>query len=118
MTIKTGALFSPDSYKKATPEQINIIVNGCGSAQAKFDFVPDTIYGLNITPACHIHDWMYHFGQDNNDKLEADRVYLNNMLRIINKKRGWLMRLRRFRAWEYYKLVSMFGGSAFWDPKN
>ena len=51
-----------ESYKNATPEQKAEHTNGCGAANAKFDFVPDTIYGLDISPACKAHDWEYYEG--------------------------------------------------------
>ena len=118
---KKTVLYAPDSYWKATQEERDMIVNGCGSAQAKFDFVPDTIYGLNINEACNIHDWMYHFAKPNiKAKEEADRVFLNNMIRLIEAKTKWkwLKCLRRKRARKYYLAVKYFGGPAFWAGKN
>jgi hypothetical protein len=111
-------LYQPHSLQSASLEEKLAVCNGCGSAKAKFDFVPDTVYGLSINPACNIHDWMYAKGKTNEDKLEADRVFLHNMLRLIEKKGGCLKSLRRRRAWKYYKAVQMFGGTAFWEDKN
>jgi len=111
-------LYEPVSYQVATIHQRRSICNGCGSADAKFDFVPDTIYGLRITAACHIHDWMYHEGKTIEDKKEADRVMLNNTLRIIENHGGFLKYLRRRRALKYYLAVKYFGGQAYWSGKN
>ena len=113
-------LYSPESYKKATKGELELWTNGCGSAQAKFDFVPDTIWFLSIKEACRIHDWMYHMGRTAEDKEEADRVFLYNMLRIINarSKSKFLKRWRCRRAHIYYTMVVWRGGPAFWDPIN
>jgi len=114
----TMNLYVPLSYTTATLSQRSAICNGCGSSKAKFDFVPDTIYGLCITAACHIHDWMYHEGKTIEDKKEADRAFLNNLIRIIDNHGGLLKFLRRRRARKYYLAVKYFGGPAYWNGKN
>lgn len=115
-----GIIFAPASFKLATLSTKAKICNGCGAANAKFDFVPDTIYGLYIGYACHIHDWMYHEGRTIEDKEEADRVFRNNVLRIIKRYSKWYHPefLMRRRAQLYYKGVDWFGGPAFWEGKN
>jgi len=110
-------LYSPQSYEDAHPIDLALICNGCGSSKAKFDFVPDTVYGLSIKEACKIHDWMYHFGVSLKEKEEADRVFLNNMLRIIEGEGGYLIWFRRRRALKYYEAVVHLGGPAFWEGK-
>lgn len=114
-------LFSPPGYKRLTDEAKAEIVNGCGAQNSKFDFVPDTIYGLSVSEACNIHDYMYHIAEPTNEaKEEADRVFLNNLIRIIESetKWKWLKYLRKSRARTYYKAVVVFGGPAFWNSKN
>jgi len=123
-------LFSPEGYDDLTKEDKKRICNGCGP-RSKFDFVPDTIYGLNISEACNRHDYMYEKAYPNIEaKKEADRVFLNNIIRIIDhetKKRiGWdglsfknpLIWLRKRRAYKYYLAVKNFGGPSFWKDKN
>lgn len=123
-SYKPVRLYEPISYVTATCDEKRRVCNGCGSAQAKFDFVPDSIYGLKITPACNIHDWMYHKGKTLADKEEADRVFLNNMLRLIEGstsffgKRKFIKRRRRVRAKVYYECVRWWGGPAYWEGKN
>lgn len=93
--------------------------NGCGTGwNAKL--VPNTIYFLNIKNACCIHDYMYEVGKTQEDKEEADRVFLNNMLRIIEAKKTWYYphHLARTRALTYYATVVNFGSTAFWEGKN
>lgn len=58
--------------------------------------------------------YAYHVGTTLQDKREADRVFLNNMLRIIGanthfKPLAWL---RTRRAYKYYWAVDNFGGPA------
>ncbi len=88
MPLTRDGLFCPQSLLDAPKEVRRAVCNGCGSARAKFDFVPDHVYGLRIGPACDIHDWMYHLGKTLADKQEADRVFLNNILRLIERRRG------------------------------
>ncbi|HBD18665.1 MAG TPA: hypothetical protein DC063_00190 [Arenimonas sp.] len=82
--------------------------------------MPDTIYGLRVTAACDIHDYMYFIGDGIEDKDAADRVFLNNLLRLIaaGTRWDWLRRLRALRARTYYAAVCAFGGPAFWHGKN
>lgn len=113
-------LYAPESYVAAPPQVRATVVNGCGPGGWKVDIIPDTIWGLDIRPACDIHDWMYTAGETIADKDEADRVFLNNCLRLIDAAGGlWLVRaLRRRRARVYYEAVRHFGGPAFWANKN
>ena len=116
-SYKHVRLYEPISFTNATCHEKARVCNGCGSAKAKFDFIPDTIYGMSIKAACDRHDWMYHKGLTNADKEEADRVFLNNMLRLIEAGNKLLKPFRRRRALKYYLAVKHFGGVAFWEGK-
>jgi len=114
-------LFAPPSYWTCTEAMRREIVSGCGPGKGwKANLVPETLWGLSVHEACDIHDWMYHLGETIEDKKEADRVFLNNMIRIIDvrTKWNWLRRLRLRRAKTYYLAVCWFGGPAFWAGKN
>jgi len=111
-------LRSSEEYKRLTPEGKAKICNGCGPASAFIDLVPDTIYGLNISECCNIHDCDYHFGGTLEDKNNADLRLLNNLLILINKGNFWLRWFRRRRALKYYEAVREWGESAFWSGKN
>lgn len=113
-------LYAPESYINASEDVRRIVANGCGPGGWKVDLVPDSIIGCNIKPACNIHDWMYALGLTLADKAEADRVLLNNILRIIKAHGGhWLLQhFRRRLARGYYEAVENFGGPAFWQNKN
>lgn len=111
-------LYKPRSYTDAAHEEISENTNGCGAKGLGGWFVPDTLYGLNICDACEIHDWMYFKGKTAEDKNEADRAFLNNMVRIIDDKSGWLLKgVRKIRAKNYYRAVKYFGGPSFWAGK-
>ena len=114
-------LFVPAGYNEMTPEMKAEVCNGCGPF-GKFDFIPDTIWGLGISACCDIHDFGYTFGTTLADKEEADRIFLNNMLRLIEAAPGfWAKMLRPFRrrrALLYYEMIVAFGGPAYWAGKN
>ncbi len=106
-------------YRAADDALIFTICNGCGAAGTKFDFVPDTIFGLSIIDACFPHDWDYHFGQSWSDKSRADLRFLNNIISIINNKSVWFLKWpRRQRALLYYNSVCDGGSKAFWRGKT
>lgn len=124
-------VWAPRSYWSLHPDEKNRICNACGPANSKFDFVPDTIWGLYIGEVCNIHDYMYNEGRTLEDKKAADRIFLNNMLRLIEGKtkrylikysiikiKNPLLWLRRRRAEKYYWAVDKFGGPAYWREKN
>jgi hypothetical protein len=112
-------LYAPPLYWSLSPEGKADICNGCGAKGFGWT-VPETIWGLKITEACNIHDFMYLVGVDEEDRQEADRVFFNNLIRIIEAKtKLWpLKMLRHRRALKYYEAVRCFGGPAFWAGKN
>ena len=116
------APFAPMSYRTAREEKKREHCNGCGSKGLGGWLVPDTLWGLSIEEECNIHDWMYSEGKTIADKEEADRVFLNNMIRRIEREKGAISKalrpLRKIRAKEYYEAVRIFGGPAFWAGKN
>lgn len=117
-----GRLSASPSFIAATPERIAAQVNGCGDSGAKFDFVPETIYGLRVSPACYVHDWDYTEGRTDQDKRDADARFLRNMLWLVESAPGVLSSVlrifRRRRALVYYEAVVEFGHTAFWRGKN
>lgn len=117
--MTTTALFAPEEFWKLTPAALASIVNGCGPAGWKVKLIPNHLLGLSIKKACDIHDFMYYMGKTQADKDEADRVFKNNMLRIIEADSCRLLKpIRRRLAKGYYEAVHDFGGPAFWVGKN
>ena len=89
--------------------------NGCGADTARFDFVPDTIFGLSIYEACRRHDHAYMVGGGEIDKILADKEFLDNLLTLINTYDKWWYPhwLARHRAMTYYDAVVRMGDSSF-----
>ncbi len=120
MALTESGLSCSPSYLEACSELRDAVCNGCGSANAKFDLVPNTVYGVSIAEACNIHDWDYYIGKTNEDKELADRRMRNNGVRIVDgQSANTLSRwLRRKRVLSYYLAVKHFGGPAFWKGKE
>ena len=110
-------LYAPTSYFKLTKQEREAQCNGCGSKGLGW-LVPDTIWGLNITSVCNIHDFMYSQGTTLQDKEYADRIFLNNLVRVIDSGSKLFKWLRRRRALKMYWAVKTFGEAAFWDDKK
>lgn len=87
----------------------------CGAENAMFDFIPDTIFGINIRKSCCIHDDRYERGGDAIDKLNADNEFLANMLKEIADGNKWYIPTfwARRRAMTYYEGVIRAGDSSF-----
>lgn len=115
-------LYAPAEYWETPKEMVDKVVGGCGPGGFGDYLVPDTIYGIRIREACRIHDFYYSAFMPGTYecKFEADRVFLNNMIRIIKvgTKNRVLRLLMMNRAKEYYLAVKYFGGGAFWKNKN
>ena len=95
---------------------------GCGPGGLGDIFVPDTMYGLDISLACKIHDWYYRFydGNSEEDRKMADSILKNNLLRIVKaKSKSKILRwLRNRRCGTYYRAVRLVGGPAFYEERN
>ena len=116
---QAGTLFAPNDFLLASQGLLLGRCNGCGAEDSWFR-PPETMYGTSILAACIIHDWMYSVGTCLEDKEEADRVFLNNMFRLIDRDNEWYKPTfaQRRRALKYYEAVKYKGGPAFWAGKN
>lgn len=101
---ETG-LECPPGFLALSPEEKAAICNGAGPRRFGW-LIPDTMYGLSVTPAADIHDYMYHVGWN---QEEADALFKKNMHRIIDMHGGKLRGVRRVRANTYFWFVSAFG---------
>lgn len=94
----------------------------CGPGDYGDYLVPDKILFLSVNEACRIHDWYYRFWPENTEDARsmADRILLNNMLRIIyNQTSGkWLKRARSRVALIYFRAVRSYGATAFFEDRN
>ncbi len=116
-----------DGYNLAAPESfwyylgfgknLGEVINGCGPGGIGDLLIPDRVYGLNIKPACEIHDWMYTIYNDEFGFEIANQIFLDNMIRINNAatKNRLLKYLRTRRILKYYRAVRYFGRLFFYD---
>lgn len=107
-------------FREKHPEEFASF--GCGPGGAGDKLVPDTMYGLDISNACRIHDWYYRFYPENTEEARAmaDRIMKNNLLRIVEAKtrNKFLLWLRRRRCKTYYWMVREFGASSYFNDRN
>ena len=115
--VKAGKLDASQRFKDAELDELLEICNACGAKGSRLP-VPQTAWGLDLRPMCHIHDTDYHWGVTHEDKKEADRRMRNNGHRLVRLFSVWFLKpLRRLRVLTYYKMVQTWGGEAFWDGK-
>jgi len=114
-------LAAPPGYWQLTPSEKEAICNGCGAKSALVDFVPDTIWGLDISGACNIHDYCWHIAEPTRGSFHAaNLLFLLNMMRLINRqtKWPWMRWLRRKRALRYYQAVEELGVTIFFEGRK
>ena len=109
-------LYAPNEYWTADKDKLSIC-NGCGSRDS--GYVPDTMWGLNISEACNIHDWMFETGVTLADFYFSNAVFIMNLaLIIVNKGSKWLAPLRLARATKYFIAVQQLGEGYYWCNTN
>lgn len=84
------------------------------------DPIPDAILGLSIKEACCIHDWMYGIVSTEAYRKFADRIFLDNVLAIIDRDTNWsLLRwLRKLVAYGYYQGLKVVGWPIYHRKKS
>lgn len=119
-------LFAPPEYWKVDKDTRDSW--GCGPGGWGDLLVPDSILGLDVKPACQIHDYYYRHWHDSSEdaRFMADRVFKFNMLRILANEYAdrelskWnpFFLLRRRLIHRYYQAVRRYGGPAWHDERN
>ena len=106
-------LYAPTSYWEATEKEKAEVCNGCGAKEGMN--VPDTMWGLDISQGCNIHDWMFGEGKTQGDFFFANAIFIMNLaIIIIAKSNKWLVGLRLARASKYFTAVAVLGLDAYW----
>lgn len=116
--VKTGKLDADPRFIETDIAELLFICNACGAKGSRLP-IPQTAWGLNIRPMCHLHDFDYHMGHTIEAKDLADRRMRNNGHRLVEQNSIWFLytpRCRRIQT--YYLFVHNFGGTAFWDGKQ
>ena len=94
----------------------------CGPGSGLGDaLVPDHIYGVIISPACYIHDTMFHMADPAwSDFHHSNSVFFHNILAIIEAHGTKKDKHKRFyRAVTYYTAVDIgWGEDVFWRLKK
>ena len=108
----------PDCWLFKQRHPVEWATFGCGPGGVGDYLVPDTMWGLDISEACRIHDWFYRFCPDRSAEAKAfaDNLMLQNCLAIVNaKSKSWTLKhLRTVRCHTYHFMVTHFGQSS-WD---
>jgi len=117
MTIKEKyeGLLAPDEFWGMDAGTMAMLSGGCGPGQFGDRLVPDTLWRLSVRRCCQIHDIFYSLGRTMDDKKQADREFLFNMLVIVEResKSSVLRWLRSYRAMSYYRAVADAGGKSY-----
>ncbi|MGB5793365.1 hypothetical protein [Poseidonibacter sp.] len=116
--MKEPVLYAPLTFHNASCEEKKKVCNGCGAKDGVN--VPNTMYGLDISQACHIHDWMFEEGKTLADFIFANAMFIVNLTRIIVHKSAnkFMVSLRLLRASKYFTAVVLYGHEAYWKNKT
>lgn len=122
-TAKGLGLTAPESYWEMPLCDLSALIGegGCGPGVGwKEKLLPDTVWGLSITPSCAIHDYQYATGKTPEDKMAADVNFLGNMdLQVDKQTMFWPLKIvRHMRTVKYYEAVRLGGHAAFWKDKH
>lgn len=114
------SLLCPISMAAMRMDDIMLQTNGCGREGLEERLIPDTIYGLDISPVCRVHDIMYQQAQErarrhkDQAKLTAEEQFADgvmscNLVQFIQQRtsNALLRWLRLRRAHKYTDAVSM-----------
>ena len=110
-------LYAPKEFWELPSDQRQ---GRCGAGKGLAEkLVPEKILFLSVTPACSIHDYMFAVGETLEDFNEANRVFHNNMYRLIEEGKWYLKFWRRRIADGYFEAVqSPIGSMLYWKGKN
>lgn len=93
----------------------------CGAGKGLGNImVPETIYGLKVSPACFIHDKMFEWSEPSWKAFHySNNVFHLNIRNIIRyRSANWFMRsIRYYRAVTYFNAVDGPGAYCFWGTK-
>ena len=106
------------NYEQLNPLQKIKICNGMGSDSTWWNkllkqILPNHFFGLDMTEAANVHDYMFWRGGSRWDYFVANFVFLYNMCWLIYQA-GSTHRLKRyFMAMRYFTAVFWGGRSSF-----
>jgi len=106
-------------FKENHPEVFQSF--GCGPGGLGDLFIPDNIFGVDVSNACRIHDWYYRFwpGNTEKDRKMADQLMRKNLLIIVRAKSNpFALWLREPICQIYYIMVRKYGVDAFFEERE
>jgi hypothetical protein len=94
--------------------------NGCGPKGTFGKLIPDSLLGVSVHEACNLHDELYSQGGTSKERKEADKFFLDEMLKIVDKnsESHLLKVLRKSQAYLYFYAVRLFGRFFFGGEKT
>ncbi|MCK4500495.1 hypothetical protein KAU11_08350 [Candidatus Babeliales bacterium] len=100
-------------------------ISRCGAGEGIGDtLVPETIWGLTVTLACYIHDYMWELADATwTDFHYSNSVFLSNIITLVTElshptRVNVLKNIRLYRSVTYYSAVDTFGADIFWLSKE
>lgn len=119
-------LYAPVDFISAKSEHRHVVCNVMPEGRLLIGavdmLIPSVIWGLNIRHAVEIHAWMYAMGTTLAAKLQADRVFHNNVQRLVDMAHNpnapdWsCRRLNRLAAID--TMLADYGAVDFWENQN
>lgn len=113
-----------DGFRLLSDEDLFEMVGrgGCGPGGIGDYFVPDTILGISVYPACPPHDYDYTVGKTKEDKEQADLRLSRNLFRIVDIECPKALdpdknKFATAMAQCYYLAVHKFGDDSFYRGK-
>ena len=102
-------LLTPLTMLRLSMYAIMEMTNGCGREGIEGRIVPDTIWGLDISPACRVHDYMYLHAETLAEENYADAIFGANLISLVQQKTKFplLKWLRLRRAYKYIDAVAL-----------
>ena len=105
-------------YRLRAPEEFDPsqIVGGCGPGKWGNRLIPNSILGVDISPACDIHDFCYLIGKTEEERDQSDIELFANSYRIIKQKsKNKLMSFLRAVILTWYFLAVAYGGESVYE---
>lgn len=114
-------LLAPEGFFQIMEEEISMVSNGCGSSGRLGSIVPDTAWGQDLSPACHVHDYMYQMCLGLIDEIISDCVFAFNLVMIVlmSEAGKFMKTLRLMRVFKYVAAVALTTRSdQFWEQNQ
>lgn len=111
---KAAGLDASLAYWNVSAAALAELTGGCGPGKLGDALIPDKIFGLDLTPACQVHDFDYS-PMSEIPRALADARFFANMRRLMRKqlKVGFWQNIKqRFAICKYFDAVEDHGESS------